>query len=108
MPAIVVTVIVVKKLDGFKVSLKNYVVAWATDNAAIMPKFGKIIPCKHQHCYAHSILLAAYDELYKKNTIISSIASKEMKDEKNFPDASLDEELENEYISSTVEFEKNH
>ena len=82
-----------KGLDEFNISLKNSVVPCIAGGAAVMTKFGKIIPCKHQLCYAHGIHLAVSDVLYGKNaTVISVVASEEMQNEDS-PDLSTKQKI---------------
>ena len=56
------------KLTEFDLSLKRHIVASVTDGASVMVKFGRIIECEHQLCFAHAIHLAVCDVLYKKQT----------------------------------------
>ena len=44
------------------------------DGASVMDKFGKLLPCEHIFCYAHTLHLAVCDILYKKSGIQFDIA----------------------------------
>lgn len=76
------------KLDEFHISLEKHIVACVTDGAAIMVKFGKLVECEHQLCYAHGIHLAVCDVLYKKQKPSTSLAvpleETETEDEEDF------------------------
>ena len=48
----------------FGLDLEKHVVACVTDGASVMVKFGKIIDCDHQLCYAHGIHLAVCDGIH--------------------------------------------
>ena len=45
--------------------IKKHIVTITTDGATNMVKMGKLLPCEHLKCQAHSIHLAVIDVLYK-------------------------------------------
>ena len=63
MPAEKAVETVQNKLLEFGLNLEKHVVACVTNGASVMVKFGKIIYCDHQLCYAHGIHFAVCDVL---------------------------------------------
>ena len=57
------------KLDEFGLDLKTHIVCVITDVASVMVKFGKLLPCEHQLCFAHTLHLAVCDVLYSQKGI---------------------------------------
>lgn len=55
-----------EKLACFGLSLDEDIVAIVTDGPNVMLKVGRLVPVKHQLCFAHGIHLAVCDVLYKK------------------------------------------
>ncbi|KAL1447382.1 hypothetical protein WDU94_012282, partial [Cyamophila willieti] len=55
-----------ERLACFGLSLDEDIVAIVTDGPNVMLKVGRLIPGKHQLCFAHGIYLAVCDVLYKK------------------------------------------
>ena len=70
MPAEKAVEAVQNKLSEFGLDLEKHVVACVTDDASVMVKFGKIIDCDHQLCYAHGIHLTVCDVLYRKTDTV--------------------------------------
>ena len=58
--------LVTSRLEDFGITLERHVVALVTDGASIMCKVGRIAPCDHVICLAHTLHLAVSDVLYKK------------------------------------------
>lgn len=58
--------LVKQKLIEFGLDLK-YIIASTHDGAAVMQKYGRIIPVESQLCHNHGIHLAVTDVLYKKS-----------------------------------------
>ena len=54
------------RLRDFELSFSE-IIGCTTDGAAVMVKFGKLIPSYHQLCYNHGIHLSILDVLYKKS-----------------------------------------
>lgn len=77
LPADVAVQAVQNKLDEFNISLEKHIVACVTDGASVMVKFGKLIDCEHQLCFAHGIHLAVCDVLYKKTDTVIVNAEEE-------------------------------
>lgn len=76
MPAEKAVEAVQNKLSEFSLDLEKHVVACVTDGASVMVKFGRIIDCDHQLCYAHGIHLAVCDVLYRKtDTVVEAPAA---------------------------------
>lgn len=82
------------RLEEFAVSLEKHVVACVTDGAAVMVKFGRLIECDHQLCYAHGIHLAVCDVLYKKSAtpIVATFSEELHPEDENVDFAGEDEE----------------
>ena len=61
-----------KAVEMVKIRLRDFglsfsdIVSCTSDGAAVMVKFGKLIPSYHQLCYNHGVHLAILDVLYKK------------------------------------------
>ena len=73
MPAEKAVEAVQNKLSEFGLEVEKHVVACVTDGACAMVKFGKIIDCDQQLCYAHGIHLAVCDVLYRKmDTVVEA------------------------------------
>ena len=62
-----------KAVEAVQNKLSGFGLACVTDGASVMVKFGKIIDCDHQLCYAHGIHIAVCDVLYRKmDTIVEA------------------------------------
>uniref|UniRef100_A0A8D8YA29 BED-type domain-containing protein n=1 Tax=Cacopsylla melanoneura TaxID=428564 RepID=A0A8D8YA29_9HEMI len=68
MTAEVCVALLEEKLSYFGLSLKDDIVGIVTDGPNVMLKVGKLLPVKHQLCFAHGIHLAVCDVLYKKKS----------------------------------------
>ena len=70
MPAEKAVEAVQNKFSEFGLDLEKHVVTCETYGASVLVKFGKIIDCDHQLCYAHGIHLAVCDVLYRKTDTV--------------------------------------
>ena len=66
MPAERLKEVVSKRLEDFGLDLKKDIISVVSDGAAVMRKFGRLLPCSQQLCLAHGLQLAISDVLYKK------------------------------------------
>ena len=55
-------------LSVFNLSIKEHIIASATNEASVMKKFGRLRVIEHQLCYAHGLHLAVCEVLYKSQT----------------------------------------
>lgn len=58
-----------KRLNDFKLSYDEDIIATTTDGASVMMKFGRLSSTEHQLCYTHGIHLAVCDVLYAVNEL---------------------------------------
>lgn len=58
--------LVKERLTSFGLDFETDIIGITTDGASVMVKFGKLIPCYQQLCFAHGLQLAVVDTLYKK------------------------------------------
>ncbi|GBN98829.1 hypothetical protein AVEN_265140-1 [Araneus ventricosus] len=56
-----------KRLESFGFDSDTDIIGVTTDGASVMVKFGKLMSCYQQLCFAHGLQLAVVDILYKKN-----------------------------------------
>lgn len=60
-----------EKLQEFNITFSS-IIGSSSDGAAVMVKFGRLVPFIHQLCYNHAIHLAVLDVLLKKKTIFNN------------------------------------
>ena len=58
--------LVEERLKEYLLSVEKDIIAETTDGAAVMEKYGRMIDCLHQTCYAHAYHLSVCDVLYAK------------------------------------------
>jgi hypothetical protein len=106
MPAEIAVDSVRTKLEEFGLSLDKHIVSCVTDGASVMVKFGRLIACDHNLCYAHGIHLAVCDVLYRKtDTIVDAMMEETVEQTRRHSDGG-DEDEDNDFsmnIDSEVE-----
>lgn len=75
---------VVQRTSKFGLDIETDVICCTTDAASVMVKFGKLMNCEHQLCYAHGVHLAVCDVLYI-NKSSSVLVLEPEQSEKNHP-----------------------
>ena len=83
------------KLSEVVLDLEHDIISIVTDGASVMKKFGRLIPCEHNLCYAHTIHLAVCDVLYKKKSSETDESQDEDTITEDNDDFELDENKEN-------------
>ena len=81
------------RLNDFGLTLDTDVIAIVTDGASVMCKAGRIAPCEHVICLAHTIHLVVGDVFYKKKRVEGELQDVDDECELNANEAS-DEEIE--------------
>ena len=61
-------ILIDQRLLDFGIIRKRDLVATTTDGASVMRKFGRLMDCQHQQCFAHALHLGVCDVLYEKPT----------------------------------------
>ena len=98
------------KLEEYRISLKEHVVAMVTDGTSVMVNLGVVTKntydCEHQKCIAHAIHLAVCDVLYNKKCNISDIACLNELEATEQPELYLpnDDEIVEENFEPSIEF----
>ena len=85
---------VVQRTAQFGLDIQMDIICCTTDAASVMVKFGKLMDCEQQLCYAHGVNLAVCDVLYTNNA--SSVPLPEL--EENNPNNDSSDFDDNEEI----------
>ena len=83
---------VTQRTAHFGLNIKTDVICCTSDAASVMVKFGKLMECEHQLCYAHGVHLAVCDVLYRKKP--NSALLHELEDKVSNDDNSDSDECE--------------
>ena len=90
--------LVAQRVAYFGLNLLKDIICCTTDGASVMVKFGKIIECEQQLCYAHGVHLAVSDVFYTRPKLTQSILT----DNVTEGDSSHDSEHETDADSSLL------
>ena len=93
LPAERVENLVKERLHEFGLKMED-IVAVTTDGASVMKRFGRMIYCVHQLCFAHGYHLAVTDFLYERQNIFEGLENEKENDNESDTEFSSEEEME--------------
>ena len=85
--------LVKERLHEFGLKMED-IVAVTTDGASVMKRFGRMICCIHQLCFAHGYHLVATNFLYERQNIFEGLENEKENDNKSDTEFSSEEEME--------------
>ena len=93
LPAERVENLVKERLREFGLKMED-IVAVMTDGASVMKRFGRMICCVHQLCFAHGYHLPVTDFFYEKQNIFEGLDNEREKDNELDTEFSSEEKME--------------